>query len=203
MTGDQNKNTQTVAGNASGQEAVWFIYSGGQQIGPFTTDQAGQLVARKAVAADSYVFRIGWKDWRPVEECYEELGLPPAGKINAASLEDRRKVAPRASVSGRVVIHNNGNLTIGTGVNISTSGIFVETNEPIFTIGEKLKLSVKADGMDQPFNAVAQVIRYNSDPRFPMGYGLKFEVLSDRARGDIRRLVDGNKGGVAPKVARG
>jgi hypothetical protein len=202
MSGHKNNN-ETVAGNAAGHEAVWFIYSGGQQIGPFTTEQAGQLVARKAVAADSYVFRVGWKDWRPVEECHEELGLPPVGKLNQAALEDRRKVAPRASVTGRVVIHNNGNLTIGAGVNVSTSGIFVETNEPIFTIGEKLKLSVKAEGMEKPFNAVAQVVRYNSDPRFPMGYGLKFEVLSDRARADIKRLVEAKNNGVAPKVARG
>lgn len=202
MTG-QHKEQGTIAGNAAGQEAVWFIFAGGQQIGPFTVDQANQLVARKAVAPDAYLFRVGWKDWRPVEECHEELGLPAPAKVDQAALEDRRKVAPRASVSGRVVIHNNGNLTIGSGVNISTSGIFVETSEPIFTIGEKLKLSVKAEGMDQPFNAVAQVVRYNSDPRYAVGYGLKFDVLSDRARSDIRRLVEGKAGGVAPRVARG
>ena len=176
----------------SSNEAVWFMYAGGVQLGPFTTEQAGQLVVRKAVAPDSFVFRVGWKDWRPVEECCEELGIPkPAGPATtAAGIEERRAIAPRASVGGRVVIHNNGNLTIGAGVNISATGIFVETSEPIFSVGEKLKLSVKVEGMDQPFNAVAQVVRYNSDKRFPVGYGLRFEVMSDRAKASIQRLVD-------------
>ena len=178
--------------HTSGNEAVWFMYAGGVQLGPFTTEQANQLIVRKAVSPDSFVFRVGWKDWRPVEECHEELGIasPNGAVATEAGLAERRAVAPRASVGGRVVIHNNGNLTIGSGVNISTTGIFVETTEPIFSVGEKLKISVKAEGMDKPFNAVAQVIRYNSDKRFPVGYGLRFELLSDRAKTSIQHLVD-------------
>ncbi len=188
----------------SGNEAVWFLYAGGVQLGPFTTDQTGQLIARKAVALDSFVFRVGWKDWRPIEECHEELGIPRAavGKSTAAQLEDRRAVAPRASIGGRVVIHNNGNLTIGSGINISSTGIFVETTEPIFSVGEKLKLSVKAEGMEQPFNAVALVVRYNSDKRFPIGYGLQFQVLSDRAKEGIQRLVDALNNVALTKTAK-
>jgi hypothetical protein len=180
------------AEQTAGMDAVWFLHAGGVQLGPFTVEQVGQLISRNAVAPESYVFRIGWKDWRPIEDCAEELGLPSRnGKTTSpAQLEELRALAPRASIGGRVIIHNNGNLTIGAGVNISTTGIFVETLEPIFSIGEKLKLSVKAEGMDQPFNAVAKVIRYNSDKRFPVGYGLQFEVLSDRAKAAIQALVD-------------
>lgn len=172
-------------------EAIWFLYAGGVQLGPFTIDQVNQLVVKKAVSHEAFVFRVGWKDWRPLEECVEELGIAKGivPERSAQQLQERRNLAPRASIGGRVVIHNNGNLTIGAGVNVSSSGIFVETHEPIFSLGEKLKLSVKVDGMDRPFNAVATVIRYNSDPRFPLGYGLRFEVLSDRARQDIERLV--------------
>ncbi len=188
----------------SGNEAVWFLYAGGVQLGPFTTDQTGQLIARKAVALDSFVFRVGWKDWRPIEECHEELGMPKAAvdKSTAAKLEERRAVAPRASIGGRVVIHNNGNLTIGSGINISSTGIFVETTEPIFSVGEKLKLSVKPEGMEQPFNAVALVVRYNSDKRYPVGYGLQFQVLSDRAKEGIQRLVNAINDSAMTKTAK-
>jgi len=181
------------AEQATGTEAIWFLHAGGVQLGPFTVEQVGQLITRNAVALDSYVFRVGWKDWRPIEDCAEELGLTRREGRSAstpARLDELRAVAPRASIGGRVIIHNNGNLTIGAGVNISTTGIFVETEEPIFSIGEKLKLSVKAEGMERPFNAVAKVIRYNSDKRYPVGYGLQFEVLSDRAKASIQALVD-------------
>lgn len=194
------------AEQTAGMEAVWFLHAGGVQLGPFTVEQVGQLISRNAVAPESYVFRIGWKDWRPIEDCAEELGLPKrkGSPTSPAQLEELRAIAPRASIGGRVIIHNNGNLTIGAGVNISTTGIFVETLEPIFSIGEKLKLSVKAEGMDQPFNAVAKVIRYNSDKRFPVGYGLQFEVLSDRAKSAIQALVDAAnaRGGAAVRPAK-
>lgn len=193
------------AGQTAASEAVWFLHAGGVQLGPFTPEQVNQLITRNAVAPDSYVFRVGWKDWRPIEDCAEELGLPgrKGGGSTAAQLEELRAIAPRASIGGRVVIHNNGNLTIGAGVNISTTGIFVETNEPIFSIGEKLKLSVKAEGMDQPFNAVAKVVRYNSDKRYPVGYGLQFEVLSDRAKAAIQGLVDAANAAGAPGTRDG
>lgn len=178
-------------GPSSGLEAIWFLYAGGVQLGPFTLEQVNQLVVRKAVSHESFVFRVGWKDWRPLEECHAELGFDKSlvPVRSEQQLEERRATAPRASIAGRVVIHNNGNLTIGAGVNVSSSGIFVETHEPIFSLGEKLKLSIKVDGLEKPFNAVASVIRYNTDPRFPIGYGLRFEVLSDRAKLDIERLV--------------
>src|SRR5690606_25316412 len=137
--------------------------------------QIRQMADSKMIPHDAYLFKVGWKDWRPIEECYEELGLePPPGQ---ASASDRRTAAPRATIKGRVVVHNNGQLVIGSGVNISSSGMFVETNDQIFTVGERLKLSVRAEGFTRPFNVVAQVVRYNSDPRYPIGYGLKFEDL--------------------------
>ena len=92
-------------------------------------------------------------------------------------------------MSGRVVVHNNGQLSIAHGVNISVTGIFVETQEQIFTVGERLKLSVRCDGMDKPFNVEAQVIRFNSDTRYPVGYGLQFIQLDPRIGDEIQRMV--------------
>ena len=75
-------------------------------------------------------------------------------------------------------------------MNISATGIFVETTEEMFTVGEQLKLSVRCNGLEKAFNAEAVVIRYNSDSRFPVGYGLQFVEIPDKARDDINRLVD-------------
>lgn len=168
-------------------ELLWYVYQNGQQMGPLSEQQLTDMVNNTMIAHDSYLFKVGWKDWRPIEDTYEELGIvnPPLAKS-----PKRRTAAPRATINGRVVVHNNGRLAIGIGVNISSSGIFVESPDRIFSVGEKLKLSVKVKGISKPFNAVAQVIRFNSDARFPVGYGLKFESLEEGIRSEIQRLVD-------------
>jgi Tfp pilus assembly protein PilZ len=86
-------------------------------------------------------------------------------------------------------VHNNGQVIIGSGVNISATGIFVETNDQIFTVGEKLKLSVRVDGFVRAFNVLARVVRYNSDPRFPVGFGLMFVGLDKGIGDEIERMV--------------
>jgi len=169
-------------------DQTWYVYQNGQQIGPFAIDQIQQMYATKMLATDAYLFRAGWKDWRPLDECYEDIEVPRPESASPPS-EKKRKGAPRASVGGRVIVHNNGQLVIGTGVNISMTGIFVETTDHIFTVGEKLKLTVKCDGLTHPFNVVAGVIRYNSDSRMPLGYGLMFESLDPLIREDIKGLV--------------
>jgi len=172
-------------------ELVWYLYHNKQQMGPFENHQLIQMYHSNMIAADAYVFKVGWKDWRPVEEAFEELGIKPKEPppIDQNLIAARRAGAPRATVSGRVVVHNNGQLAIGQGVNISTTGIFVETQDQIFTIGSQLKLSVRCKGLAKAFNAMAQVIRFNSDPRFPIGYGLRFEHLEDAIRSEIEFLV--------------
>lgn len=177
----------------------WFVYQGNQQLGPFSTAQVVQMLDSKMIAQDAYLFKVGWKDWRPQEDCQEDLGLK--GISPQASTPERRATAPRATISGRVIVHNNGQLIIGTGVNISATGIFVETEEQIFTVGEKLKLSVRIEGFVKAFNVVARVVRFNSDPRFPVGFGLSFEGL-DRGIGDeIERMVAAKRQNTASKVS--
>ncbi|MFY7927507.1 MAG: PilZ domain-containing protein [Oligoflexus sp.] len=177
-------------------EQVWYLYQNGQQTGPFDTQQVSQIFHSNMIAKDGYIFKVGWKDWRPVEEGYEALGLINPDKKTMtpeeeqAHIERRLKAAPRATISGRVVVHNNGQLTIGQGVNISVDGIFVETSQQLFTVGENLKLSVRAQGMPQAFNAEAVVIRVNDDKRFPVGYGLRFSKIDSRSKESIKRLVN-------------
>jgi hypothetical protein len=172
-------------------EQVWYVYQNGQQLGPFAGQQIKQMIDSKMIPQDAYLFKVGWKDWRPLEDTYDELGLEPAAEqTSAQSASERREAAPRATIKGRVVVHNNGQLVIGSGVNISSSGIFVESKDQLFTVGERLKLSVRVEGFSKPFNVVAQVVRYNSDPKLPIGYGLKFEDLDGDVAREIQKAVD-------------
>ena len=166
----------------------WFVYQGNQQLGPFVTAQVTQMLDSKMIAQDAYLFKVGWKDWRPVEDCYEDLGIAKAGQPQSSA--ERRSAAPRASIQGRIIAHNpDGQLIIGSGVNISSTGIFIETQDQIFTVGEKVKLSVRIEGFVKAFNVIARVVRFNSDPRYPVGFGLSFDGL-DRGLGDeIEKMV--------------
>jgi hypothetical protein len=171
-------------------ENIWYLYQNSNQMGPFDTQQILQMFNSNMIAQDGYVFKVGWKDWRPVEEGLDELGLKfSSTPASPKELETRRQAAPRASIAGRIVIHNDGQLAIGKGINISPTGIFVETTEKLFQVGEQIKMSVRAEGISRPFNVVAKAIRYNSDPRYPIGYGLKFEELEDGIKSEIMDLV--------------
>lgn len=170
----------------------WYVYQNSQQLGPFGEEQISQMLSTNMISQEAYLFKTGWKDWRPLEDCREEfpeaseVSLPP----DPAKIDERRQAAPRASISGRVIVHNDGQLVIGSGVNISSTGIFVETKDQIFTVGEKLKLSIKADSFTKAFNAVALVVRFNSDPKLPLGYGLRFEDLDAVISKEIQQAVD-------------
>jgi hypothetical protein len=179
-------------------EQVWYIYHQGQQLGPFERSQITQMVSSNMIAHDAFLFKVGWRDWRPLEESFEELGIP----FQAVTPKDNRRLAsPRASITGRVIVHNNGQLVIGIGVNISATCMFVETKDHIFNVGERLKLSVRADGFSKAFNVTAQVIRFNSDPRYPVGYGLRFEELDQTIAEEIRSAVDKENSQLAQKFA--
>ena len=173
------------------EENIWYLYQESTQMGPFNTAQLLEMHHNNMIAHDSYVFKVGWKDWRPVEEGLEELGIKVGTPdMSDANLAQRRVNAPRASICGRVVVHNNGQLSIGNGVNISPTGIFVETKDRIFQVGETLKISVRADGLSKSFNVMAKVMRFNADANYPIGYGLKFENLEDGIKEEIVHLVD-------------
>ena len=172
-------------------EQVWYVYQNQQQLGPFEKEQLLQLIDTGMVnKTEAYLFKVGWKDWQPIELCQEELGTNiPVPQSPSYSQEQRRINAPRASVTGEVVVHNNGQLIIGQGVNISATGIFVETTEKLFFVGERLKLSVRCMGLERPFNAIARVVRYNTNKAYPIGYGLCFENLDSNIVDRIRDLV--------------
>lgn len=173
-------------------DRIWYIYQNSQQMGPFDQDQLKQLLSNSMISKDAYLFKVGWKDWRPIEECQEVFGMsqPEGTSLSIQEQEKRRSQAPRATIKGRVEIHNDAQFTSGLGVNISASGIFIETKDRVFKIGEQLKLTVRVDGPIKAFNVTAQVVRFNEEEGYPVGYGLRFENIPTDIREQIQRLVD-------------
>lgn len=176
------------------QQDSWYIYQNSQQAGPFPKDKVVEMLDSNMIAQNAFLFKGGWKDWRPLNDCVEELkgsgavDLPP---VPAESEDDKRP--PRATISGQIIVHNNGELVIGTGVNISSSGIFVETNDSIFKVGEVLKLTCRVNGVSKPFNTEAEVVWSNTNPERAMGYGLCFTNIDEQVASEIDQLIRSGK----------
>lgn len=198
-------------------EFIWYVYQSGQQMGPFSDAQVRQLLSINMIAQDAFIFKEGWEDWRDIKEVFAKDESPssrpavPQAEVSVANdalqdpfaddgqLDDEEEVdngqqrMPRVGVKGRVIAHNDGQVIMSGGINISASGIFVETEventDPSFRVGEQIKLTVKADDLSYPFNVVAEMMRFNSDPNHPTGYGMRFIDLPVTIRADIERLT--------------
>lgn len=176
-------------------DQVWYVYQQKQQQGPYAPSQIKQFLSDNMIAQDAFLFKVGWEKWRPISECLQELGLippvPPSPLQEEMASEDSPKgrQSQRTTISGRVIVHNNGQIVIGSGVNISETGIFVETKEQLFKLGEILRLTCKVEGMAGPFNAKATVIRFNTDPAYALGYGLQFNELDTTVSKQIKNLI--------------
>ncbi len=196
----------------------WYVYQSGQQMGPFSDAQVRQLLAIKMVAQDAFIFKNGWDDWRSINDVFGNDGgdvsspppapaaSQPSGGVSKHKAESDSGAAPndpsarqqmrmaRVGIKGRVIAHNDGRVVISGGINISASGIFVETEventAPGFQVGEQIKLTIKADDLSYPFNVVAEMMRFNSDSsNHPTGYGMKFVDLPVEIKSDIERLA--------------
>ena len=189
-------------------EFSWYVYQAGQQMGPFSDEQVRQLLTIKMISQDAFIFKDGWEDWRSIKEIFSDTqanqapsaAAPPPAPAGGAGIEQPppqqqlQQRMTRVGIRGRVVAHNDGRVIISGGINISASGIFVETEvenrTPGFQVGERIKLTIKADDLSYPFNVVAEMMRFNSDSsNHPTGYGMKFIDLPADIKSDIERLA--------------
>lgn len=199
-------------------EFIWYVYQAGQQMGPFSDAQVRQLLSINMIAQEAFIFKEGWDDWRAIKDVFakDEPQSPAIPAVPQAELSPDNNVLagvfgdedeeqpddemsnsqqrmPRVGIKGRVIAHNDGQVIMSGGINISASGIFVETEventDPSFQVGEQIKLTVKADDLSYPFNVIAEMMRFNSDPNYPTGYGMRFVDLPSTIRADIERLA--------------
>lgn len=175
-------------------QQIWYVYQQQQQLGPYEEAQIKQFLTDKIISQDAFLFKAGWEDWRPLSDCLLELGLA-TGDENKLPLPPQMsqdangRKNTRMTITGRIIIHNSGQMVIGSGVNISTTGIFVETVDRLFRIGETLKITCKVQGIQKPFNATAKVVRFNESQSFRVGYGLEFQALDQRIYTQIQKLI--------------
>jgi hypothetical protein len=97
-------------------------------------------------------------------------------QINGRKVVRRIMGDKRMRFTGKAMLHKNDRYIKGKVLNISKSGVFIEAGRYLFRENERVRLYIKPDGMSKGYKSIAVVSRYNNDPRYPQGYGLKFVV---------------------------
>jgi hypothetical protein len=142
-------------------------------------DILGKMV-RKEVKESDYVFRAGFENWQLLSQTPQlmdklKLAKVPPVPPHQDQGKDKR-AALRGDINEGVVAHNGAKIASGVLRDISTGGVFLETKQKIFQIGEVIKLIVKeGKNIGKPIYFSCEVVRVDGSK----GYGLKFKDVSE------------------------
>ena len=99
VRGDQQGAADAGAGGYDyGGEAVWHAVVEGDQQGPFTPAQLGQMISEEKIGWDAYVWREGFDDWKPAQDIEELVqAIMNPGGAPAAEADPFSEAAPMES----------------------------------------------------------------------------------------------------------
>ena len=170
--------------------ASWYIHQLKATYGPFTREQLIGLILERRIHREALLRDESWPAWRPLMECLDELSETEASrKAREAKTSERRVGAPRVELVAPVSARSTNVVTTAETKDISVSGIFLSTPERIFRLGETIELDLPPTVLGEGFQAKAEVMRYNANARFNVGYGLRFTEIDNRVIVAVARLV--------------
>lgn len=177
----------------SGQEAeqTWTVLYNGANYGPYQRKDLLKLILSKQLNTKAQLKRGDWQEFKSILDCLEVLAQDPASQkaLEAKSRLERRIAAPRATVHGVVHISKDDKAIISIGHNISTTGMFVKTGETTFRIGQTVALTAKIDEIAKPFKATAEIMRFSTNLKFGVGYGMRFVDIDNLTVNEISKVV--------------
>lgn len=168
-------------------ENVWYYYDGEKQFGPVGDDKLKTLICSGHVTPEYYVFGAGFDDWRPLTEVEDLAKLAP-------QISGRRPAAERAPIVEVVIAHNGRNIASGTLCNISVSGVFFQTKDMVFDVGEEVKLTLKEGAeLGKPIHLHCRVARHSPTRHPSVGYGLEILDLDEDTQRRIYEYIQRRK----------
>jgi len=80
-------------------EAAWHVVVDGDQQGPLTPQQLGEMISAGTIGWDAYVWREGFEDWKPAQDIEELVSaiMNPGGAPDAGGEADPFGAAPAAA----------------------------------------------------------------------------------------------------------
>src|SRR5690242_3988688 len=70
VRGDQQAQapTASAAAPAPAQDAIWHVVVAGEQAGPYSPSQLGEMLTSSSIDWDAYVWTEGFENWVPMRE---------------------------------------------------------------------------------------------------------------------------------------
>jgi hypothetical protein len=149
----------------------WYVWRSEERVGPFSTDQIVQMINTKLIANDTLLSRGDDHQLRHAADCLDDLHNRSSRPKTPPALA-QASAAPNP-VSGRVIAHNDHRMVIGKLIRLSESHLFMASDEAPFEVGEHLKITVRPEGNQRPFNTMAQVVSHGGEPAEPKGFNLR------------------------------
>ncbi len=167
---------------------TWSVLQNNRPYGPYSRNDMLKLILSRQLKAHAKVKRSDWEDYKSIIECLEIIGNAQ-NQAQKPKTSERRMAAPRAPVNGIVSASNDQAKIACLTSNLSTSGMFLKTGETCFRIGDKIQLHAKVENISKPFVANAEVMRFSTNLKFGVGYGLRFISIDNSVIGEIRDIV--------------
>lgn len=183
---------------------VWFIYVQGKTQGPLTTVAVAQLLTRRSVFFEDFIWCRESKKWIRIYECkdFAEL-LPPRPKHDpivhgvdetsekrapSKSGGEKKPVFPkirrfeRIPIKAKILIQGNQEkgATEHEILNISEGGLFVETKQPL-PIGIDIKFRLESPSFPKALEMTGVVIRHAVQGE-NSGFGIEFTRVNPSHR---------------------
>ncbi|NBX15792.1 MAG: DUF4339 domain-containing protein [Proteobacteria bacterium] len=178
-------------------ERIWFYYANEAQVGPMTEQELRLAISEGALNSSDFVYREGFADWQALSSV-DELGhAAPQSHLVSVPIQHAQpkddkpaRRAPRAVISELVVAHNDNFVATGHIKNISTSGLYFETEDAVFKINDEIKLTLKeGKGLGKPMHLKAVVVRQAREKGLHIGYGLELRGLDENSRARIAEYI--------------
>jgi hypothetical protein len=168
----------------------WLISLRGSIHGPFAREQIVGRIMAKLIGKEAFLKREDWQEWRPLMECLDHLANDVASRKTVEPYkQERRLAAPRVELEGNVRVSDGLISAEGYLRDASISGLFVKTAERRFRLGDIVALDIHGQAFKQPIQGQAEVMRYCVNPKFPIGFGLRFTAIDNKFIAEVARLV--------------
>ncbi len=150
-------------------QPAWWYADGEAAIGPVTQEQLQALIANGRVEEHTYIFHHDFGTWTLLSDAWQYLGT------NREELKRSKRIyVENLGLNGCVYAHNGEALIVARPLNLSTTGMFILTEDFRFQLGETLTTTIKVPGLLRPMNIRCEVMRIERRDEYQPGYGLRF-----------------------------
>ncbi len=157
----------------------WFVYTDHTQYGPFSEDE---LALVNGISAKSFVWKSGMKNWESIQDI-PSLILNFANSSEISESNEKRNM-PRHPFHAKILFINNTETGWGLCRDISIGGVQLLIDNPLVSVGDKLKLNISAEGYIPAFTCSGEVVRMLENHR---GFSFRFEGLPETAQKAIEK----------------